>query len=679
MIFKRNIKNIIFGTIFIAILVFAFVIIEYYESRNELLNTLKNESINLNESLSLSFRNTLITNEEIEAQIISKLEAVATLVAHLNQNKKYNENQLSEILNNFQIDHVSIISKNGKVLLNSDTSITNHIVSKEFLYKLQPLFNHEHKWLDFGIINNEVVDKQMYLIASIEANFNECVLVGISSEKILDFRKKIGIGNQIREIADNQDIIYILLQDNDGIITASKGMKEMASIESDEFLKEAYNSEETKTRLIEYNGNKVFESVKTVNLSDGSKVLNRIGLSLDNIRTIQQRSMRRVILIGIGIFMLFTILYAFLMTRKGFTELKKEHKKIQSYTDLVLENMADAVIAVNKENKIAYFNKASSEIFGISIDKAIGCDYSLIFDNDLLLVKYSRDKNLSINNKNITFTNLEQSKRILELSTSFVYDNDNSIDLTIAIIKDLTDKLNLQQQVERKEKLSAMGELAAGVAHEIRNPLNSINIITQRIQKEFEPKEDIEDYSNLLSIVRSEVHRVNNIIKQFLEYARPPKLQIGNFSINEIMDESISIIESEAILKEIKINKDYNANIVIEIDKEKIKQVFINLLRNSIDAIDTNGVIICSIKLKSQEIELSVTDNGSGIPNDLKSKIFNLYFTTKQSGTGLGLSIVHQIISEHNGSIEVVSKPEGGTTFKITLPLFQQKQSTFFS
>jgi PAS domain S-box-containing protein len=673
MIFKRNIKSIITGTIIIAVLVFAFVIIEFYESKNELLNTLKNESINLNETLSLSFENTLITNEEVESQIISKLEAIAALVIHIDLYNKQNRNELSEILNEFQIDHISIINRNGKVLVNSDTTIKNHKVSNKFLNELKPLFNREQNWIDFGIINNEIVDKQMYLISGIGLKRDECVLIGLSSDKILDFRKKIGIGNQIRKIADNQDIIYILLQDNDGIITASKGMKEMASIESDEFLKEAYNTEETKTRLIEYNGNKVFESVKTVNLSDGSKVLNRIGLSLDNIRTIQQRSMRRVILIGIGIFMLFSILYAFLMTRKGFTELKKEHKKIQSYTDLVLENMADAVIAVNKENKIAYFNKAASEIFGISIDKAIGYDYYIIFDNDLLLVKYSRETNLNVNNKNITFTNPEQSKRILELSTSFVYDNDNSIDLTIAIINDLTDKLNLQHQVERKEKLSAMGELAAGVAHEIRNPLNSINIITQRIQKEFEPKEDIEDYTNLLSIVRSEVHRVNNIIKQFLEYARPPKLQIGNFSINEIMDESISIIESEAILKHIDINKDYNENIFIDIDKEKIKQVFINLLRNSIDAIDTNGIIICSIKLKSQEIELSVTDNGSGISDDLKFKIFNLYFTTKQSGTGLGLSIVHQIISEHNGSIEVESKPETGTKFKIILPIFQYK------
>jgi two-component system sensor histidine kinase HydH len=386
--------------------------------------------------------------------------------------------------------------------------------------------------------------------------------------------------------------------------------------------------------------------------------------------------MHRVILIGLGIFILFTIMYAFFITRKGFADLKIEHKKIQSYTDLVLENMADAVIAVNHGNIITYFNKSASEIFGIDIDNAIGQDYNVIFNDDLLQINSSKNTKQTFINKEITFANIDNSKRILELSVSFVFNLNNSIDLTIAIIKDFTDKINLQLQVERKEKLSAMGELAAGVAHEIRNPLNSINVITQRIQTEFEPKNEIDEYQNLLSIVRSEVKRVNNIIKQFLEFARPPKLQIGKYSINEVLDECISIIESEAILRHIVINKNFIDPIIIDIDKEKMKQVFVNLLRNSIEAIDSNGIITCSIKHGLREVEICIADNGSGIPDDIKIRIFNLYFTTKQSGTGLGLSIVHQIISEHNGLIEVESKENEGTLFRIVFPISQLDSST---
>ena len=669
MLFIKNIRSLLVGIAVIAILVLTFVIIEFYESRKELLNTLKNESVNLSESLSLSFENTLITNEEIETQIINRLDAVAALVAHLELPKKNDNKSINDLLKKFQIDYIFILNKKGRVLISSDSLTITKQISNEFISEMKPLFSGSEEFVDFGIVKNEINNKDMYLVGRKSTNKNKCVLVGLSSEKMLSFRKKVGIGKQIQEIADNPDIIYILLQDNEGIISASKGLKDMTSIEVDTFLKEAYNSFGTKTRLVDYEGKKVFESVKSVMLSDGSKMLNRIGLSLDNIRAIQQRSMRRVILIGIGIFILFTVLYLFLMTRRGFSDLKKEHKIIQSYTDLVLENMADAVIAVNKNNLITFFNKPASRIFDLSFDEAIGQDYNKIFTDDLLLINYSKENRQTFTNKDITFTNSMNSNRNLELSLSFVFDSNNFIDLTIAILKDLTDKKNLQQQIERKEKLSAMGELAAGVAHEIRNPLNSINIITQRIQKEFEPKADIEDYQSLLSTVRTEVIRVNNIIKQFLEYARPPKLQIGKFSINEVLDESISVIESEAKLEQILIKKDFQENVLLDIDKAKMKQVFINLLRNSIDSITATGLISCSIKLNGNKAEIQIADNGSGISDEIKTKIFNLYFTTKQFGTGLGLSIVHQIVSEHNGYLEVESQEGKGTNFKIILPV----------
>ena len=224
MYFWKNIRNIVLGTFIIAVLVFTFVMIEFYESKNELLNTLKNEATNLSESLSLSFENVLLTNEEVETLLVNKLDAVAALVAHLELAKNNKRNSLSEIVKNFQIDNISVIDKKGKVLVNSDSNNIINQVSESFLKELNPLFEGEYVWQDLGIINNEVVAQQMYLIARIGANNNECVLVGLSSDKILAFRKKIGIGKQIQEIADNPDIIYLLLQDSEGIISASKGI-----------------------------------------------------------------------------------------------------------------------------------------------------------------------------------------------------------------------------------------------------------------------------------------------------------------------------------------------------------------------------------------------------------------------------------------------------------------------
>jgi two-component system sensor histidine kinase HydH len=669
MFLSRNIKSIIGGTIIIALLVFTFVVIEYYESRKELLSSLTNEAVNLSDALTLSFENALVSNDEIESQIVNKLDAVGALMAHLQFNKKSAQQEISKFLKDFEIDHFSILDKTGQVTLTSNSSDYSKRLPEDFLLELNPIFLNETSLIELGINQNPINDEQMYMIARPGAQIGTAVLVGLNAEKVLRFRKKVGIGNQIQEIADNPDIIYLILQDEDGILSASKGVNEVASIDSDEFLKNAIKTNETKTRIIDFKGSKVFEAVKVFQSSDGSKILNRVALSLENVMAIQQRSMRRVILIGIGIFTLFSVLYALMLTRRGFQSLKKDHNIIKSYTDLVLENMIDGVVAVDRNNQILYFNQSASKILGIQTEVTIQKNYSHVFKDDILLLNKSRLKKISYSDIEIDYIDPQNIRKIIEINTSFIFDDENNVDLAIAIIKDLTEKKNLQIQLERRDKLFAMGELAAGVAHEIRNPLNSINVIAQRIQKEFEPISDKDEYMKLISIVRSEVNRVNNIIKQFLEYARPAKLHKELFNINTLIEDSILIIESEARQQNIIINREFEKSLDIPIDVEKFKQVLINLLRNSIESIDNGGHITVSTHRTANSLRIMIADTGAGIPNDILSKIFNLYFTTKATGNGLGLSIVHQIISEHNGQISIESNVNQGTNVLINLPI----------
>jgi signal transduction histidine kinase len=274
-------------------------------------------------------------------------------------------------------------------------------------------------------------------------------------------------------------------------------------------------------------------------------------------------------------------------------------------------------------------------------------------------------------NSEIEYTGSHTSKKILELSTSFVFDASGSIDIIIAQLKDLTEKKAIQTRLEIKEKLSAMGALASGVAHEIRNPLNSINILAQRVQREFHPSERQEDFQKFMQTIRSEVTRVNHIIRQFLEFARPPRLNKTDLSICEVIEECISLVETEARLKDVDFVREFNGDCALSADREKMKQVFINLFRNSLDAMDS-GLVKCSVSKNCGMAEIHVSDSGSGIPKDILPRVFNLYFTTKSNGNGLGLSIVHQIVSEHNGSIEVDSIENSGTTVIIRIPLNEQ-------
>jgi two-component system sensor histidine kinase HydH len=213
-----------------------------------------------------------------------------------------------------------------------------------------------------------------------------------------------------------------------------------------------------------------------------------------------------------------------------------------------------------------------------------------------------------------------------------------------------------------------MGELAGSVAHEIKNPLNSIGITAQRFEKEFTPVSESEEYLELVKTMKSEVTRVSGIINQFLKFAKPPKINKQRINIKDFITDVYKSFESQAINNKVKFHykcEDIEANL----DAGLMKQALVNLLQNAFDAVDKDGQINLESYRNNDNLIVKISDNGKGISSDEMNKIFNLYFTTKSNGTGLGLSIVNQIITEHNGSIKVDSKVNNGTTFTIEIPL----------
>jgi len=259
---------------------------------------------------------------------------------------------------------------------------------------------------------------------------------------------------------------------------------------------------------------------------------------------------------------------------------------------------------------------------------------------------------------------------ITSISTSVLKNEDDEIESAFAVIKDLTEKRNLEETIRRKEKLVATGQLASGVAHEIRNPMNAIGMISQRLGKEFEPKSDEREYHELTRTVVTEVRRINEIIQQFLKFARPPELDLKRTNIESLIKSVIKLTSAQAQEKGIEIALNLDPIPDMMIDSNQMKQALLNIIQNSIEAIQGNGVIQIQSKLADErEAILEISDSGIGMSQETLSKIFNLYFTTKSSGTGLGLSMVHQIISQHDGRIEVESEVENGTRFLIYLPI----------
>jgi signal transduction histidine kinase len=210
------------------------------------------------------------------------------------------------------------------------------------------------------------------------------------------------------------------------------------------------------------------------------------------------------------------------------------------------------------------------------------------------------------------------------------------------------------------------------VAHEIKNPLNSIGITVQRFEKEFLPNTNGEEFPGMIKIMKSEIERVSSIIDQFLTFAKPRKPELKKIESSELLKEVYGLFYSRALKENINflIN---TKEASINADSSLLKQALINIVQNAFESVVSGGEIKMESQIHNGTLVIRIIDNGAGISDDNIGKIFNLYYTTKQTGSGLGLSIVNQIIAEHDGNISVNSKPGKGTNIILKLPLSKNR------
>ncbi|CAD7781223.1 MAG: Adaptive-response sensory-kinase SasA [Candidatus Methanoperedenaceae archaeon GB50] len=231
------------------------------------------------------------------------------------------------------------------------------------------------------------------------------------------------------------------------------------------------------------------------------------------------------------------------------------------------------------------------------------------------------------------------------------------------------DMKKTQLLMRRTDRLAALGSLTAGLAHEIRNPLVAVNTFLQLLPERFEDKEFREEF---LKLTTSEVERVTNLVNNLLDFARPSEPKLNKTDVNEIIEKVIALIRVTAKKKRVIINTKLEKIPQVMLDEEQIKQVFLNILLNAIEAIPNEGTIWVGSRSMQKNgleyVQVEIEDTGKGIPKRILDHIFDPFFTTKEKGSGLGLSISHQIVQEHNGFIEVKSILGKGTTFFVNLP-----------
>ena len=338
-------------------------------------------------------------------------------------------------------------------------------------------------------------------------------------------------------------------------------------------------------------------------------------------------------------------------------ELVSEKEKLNT----ILSALAVGVIMIDKQAKIQWANQAMKELVG---EDVTGKYCEQIFP-DCSILGFHQNKEKDVDT--MLMTNLFNKKNnYFQITTAPIKGEDGEIHGYIRLFHDVTEMKMMEEQIAHSEKLASIGRLAAGIAHEIGNPMTSIFSFVQILREE----EDDPFKKESLDTIYFHVNRVSGILKQLSGFSKMPAGDTRECNINEIIETSVNLIQYDKKAKSITMTKHLDPNLpTVMADGNQLSQVFVNLILNAVDAMPEGGELTISTETRDHKVVISFRDTGVGIKNEDKAKIFDPFYTTKEKGTGLGLAVSYNIIKKMNGTITVDSEIGKGTTFTITLPI----------
>lgn len=397
-----------------------------------------------------------------------------------------------------------------------------------------------------------------------------------------------------------------------------------------------------------------------------------VGLDMDSIEEARLADAIHTVVMGLILLCIGFAGVTTLFLAQNYRMTRASLSRIKAFSDTLVENMPIGLIALDTTLIITSFNQVADRFLNLSAVNAIGKNASDILPPKFLELVANAEIEKNALEKEIVCRISGDVRLPLEVSASKLKDEKGDFLGYVLLFKDLREVRLLQKALARSQRLASIGSLAAGVAHEIRNPLSSIKgLATYFRDRHHEIPEDQE----VSAIMIQEVDRLNRVVSQLLEFAKPVAILKQPIAISEVISNTIKLIDRHPKDQEIEIKTHISSDIpVISADKDKINQVFLNLLLNSVEAMTSGGNIDIKAFADQDHLVVQIADTGTGISETDITQIFNPYFTTKQTGTGLGLAIVHNILEAHDGDIRVENQTGRGTLVTIRLPLENQVQ-----
>ncbi len=363
--------------------------------------------------------------------------------------------------------------------------------------------------------------------------------------------------------------------------------------------------------------------------------------------------------------------------------IQEAFREANTFLRNIIDSSVDGIIAADPQGNIIVFNQGAQRIMGYTAEEVIGkIHITRIYPEGLAkeIMRRLKSDDYGGPDKMITtrFTAIDKQGRQFpfDLSAALIRGDAGQVVASVGIFTDIRERLAMARELEdtnlqlfQAEKMASLGNLAAGVAHEISNPLSGVLLHAKMLAERLDPDHG---WQEDLTLIVEQTLRVKDLLKNVLEFSRPPSESMTRLSLAANIEQAVRIVANQAVFHDIEIIRDLQPDLPRIIgDSGQLNQVFINLLVNAADAIDGPGKIEISARHDGGQIGIEVRDTGAGIPPEHLPQLFNPFFTTKPAGkgTGLGLSTTYNIIKRHGGDVSVSSEPDQGTTFRITLPI----------
>jgi two-component system nitrogen regulation sensor histidine kinase GlnL len=350
---------------------------------------------------------------------------------------------------------------------------------------------------------------------------------------------------------------------------------------------------------------------------------------------------------------------------------------------MILDNIDRAVIAFNNDGVITLFNPAAEALMKCSSRQFVGKSYKNLFSNQetlLYLVKVALQEGRSITDDEGLYLQRSNAESLpVNAYTAPIFDQQGNQDGAVMIIRDLSRIKDLEGTLRRADRLSMLGTLAAGLAHEIKNPLGGIKGAAQLLSMELSTESPLQDYTQIMV---KEAERINFIIEELMDLGSPRQPEIGDVDLTRVMNDIVLLQREAARSRNIHFKLKLDPSIPpVQGDEGLLTRLFLNLIKNARESISDEGNVVIETRIASNYhmtgpgrrsspmVDIVISDTGCGIDKQEMDRIFTPYFTTKSKRSGLGLAISQKIIEDHNGLLKIESTPQEGTTVTISLPL----------